>query len=74
LKEVMRAVRNQPVPPPQCTLVDVWTQQGERIEPIGIYVARANALPAAIQPKAPALVEPSKGRKSCWERPWVTPR
>lgn len=74
LKEVMRAVRNQPAPPPQCTLVDVWAHQGERIEPIGIYVARATALPAFIQPRTPALVEPSKDHNACWERPWVAPR
>jgi hypothetical protein len=74
LKEVTRAVRNQPAPPPQCTLVDVWTQQGERIEPINIYVARATALPAFIQPRTPALVQPSKDHKPCWKRPWVTPR
>lgn len=74
LKETLRSVSRQPAPPPLCTLVDVWTQQGERISPIGIYVARVAALPDAIRPRSPVAANPSKARQLCWDRPWVTSR
>jgi hypothetical protein len=74
MKEAVRVTGTLPSPPPLCTLIDVWTQQGERISPIGVYVARVASLPWWIRPDAPAIIARTPTGQHCWSRDWATPR
>ncbi len=73
--ELVRALSLQPSPRVQCSLDEAQYHVVElpRFSSNSTYFAPLETVPAAIRPKAPALVrEDSEG--PCWERPWMLPR
>ncbi len=72
--EIARALRYPPSPPPRCSLPGAWQQQTQRIKPIVSYLAPVAALPPALRPRDPALIDPGKDPAQCWDYPWPAQR
>ncbi len=74
LKELTRTFGLLPSPAPQCSLLEVWHRQSERVAPYGTYWAPLAAIPALIRPDAPTIVASATADRRCWSRDWVTAR
>jgi hypothetical protein len=73
LLELARAIRLQPSPPPNCSLIHAYFQQSGLVAPTSSYFAPVNGLSSRLRPDKPVIIPPDASRP-CWTRNWKTPR